>query len=315
MRHTMLRWSAVVVLVGATLAACGESTVPGTGSGTGAVTRSERTWVDTTRPTPPNSKFTGAPSRTLRTLIWQPPTGAPVPLLVLAHGFDSLPEWFDALAATIAGHGFVVAAPAFPLTNHYALGYDVEKLGDAGHQPADMSFVITQLLAAATTPGDALDGQIIAGDVAVLGESLGGTTVTGLTRKDCCRDPRVRAALLFAAAPIDILGSLFGTDSIAAGPPTLVAHGTVDTTLAYSGSQQLYAQIDPPKVFLGITGAGHADAVFATTLPLTVVQNVAERAIVGFLNAIFRGQHATFADTLAALAAEGNEVHSDGTLP
>jgi hypothetical protein len=55
--------------------------------------------------------------------------------------------------------------------------------------------------------------------------------------------------------------------------------------------------------------------VFATTLPLTAVQTVAERAIVGFLNAIFRSQHATFATTLAALAAEGNEVHSDGTLP
>src|SRR5205085_170566 len=141
------------------------------------------------------------------------------------------------------------------------------------------------------------------------------TTVIALTRKDCCRDPRVRASLVFAGAPIDILAQLFGTDSIAAGPPTLVAHGTVDKTLPYAGSQLLYAQIDPPKVFLGVTGADHADALFGTTLPLTALQNVSARAIVGFLNAIFRGQNAAFDDTLAALAAEGNTVQREGTLP
>jgi predicted dienelactone hydrolase len=318
MRPALLKPSVLPVLACVLLAACGESSEPASTSAratVGAVTRSERTWVDTTRRTPPNSLYEGAPTRTVRTLIWQPATRTPLPLLVMAHGFDSLPEWFDALASTIAAAGFVVAAPAFPVTNHNAPGDSLNKLADAGQQPADMSFVITQLLAAGATPGDTLDGRIIADDVAVLGLSLGGTTVIALTRKDCCRDPRVRASLLFAAAPIDILARLFGTDAIAAGPPTLVAHGTADRTLPYAGSQLLYAQIDAPKVFLGIAGADHADAVFATTLPLTALQNVSQRAIVGFLNTIFRGEDAAFDGTLAALAAEGNTVQRAGTLP
>jgi len=315
MRLSLLKLSAGPVLACLLLAACGESTHPATGSVPATVTRSERTWVDTTRPTPPNSRFPGAQSRTLRTLIWQPAMRMPVPLLVMAPGFDSLPEWFDAVASTIAAAGFVVASPAFPVTNHNAPGDLLNKLGDAGQQPADMSFMITQLLAANATPGDGLNGRIIADDVAVLGLSLGGTTVTALTRKNCCRDARIRASLQFAAAPIELLANLFGSDSIAAGPPTLVAHGTMDTTLPYSGSQLLYAQIEPPKVFLGITGANHADALFGTTLPLSPIQTVAERAIVGYLNAIFRGETAAFDDTLATLAAEGNPVEREGALP
>jgi len=316
MRYAFLRLSAVCVLACLTLAACGESTDEVASSTVGgAVTRSERTWVDTTRPTPPNSLFPGAPTRTLRTLIWQPASRAPLPLFIMAHGFDNLPEAFESLASTIAAAGFVVAAPAFPVTNHNAPGDDIPKLADTGQQPADVSFVITQLLAANAAPGDALHGSIVAADVAVLGTSLGGTTVIALTRKDCCRDPRVRASLLWAAAPIDLFSSYFGTDSIAAGPPTLVAHGTADTTLPYAGSQMLYALIDPPKFFLGIAGADHGDSILATTLPLTALQNVSERAIVGFLNAAFRHENAAFAQTLAALSAEGNSVQSDGTLP
>jgi hypothetical protein len=57
----------------------------------------------------------------------------------------------------------VVAAPAFPVTNHNAPGsVSLERLKDAGQQPADVSFVITQLLAAGATPGDALYGRIAA---------------------------------------------------------------------------------------------------------------------------------------------------------
>jgi len=312
-----LKLKAALVLACLSLAACGESSEPVSSSPApaAAVTRSERTWVDPTRPTPPNSMFPGASSRTLRTLIWQPATRTPLPLFIMAHGFDNLPEAFETLASTIAAAGFVVAAPAFPVTNHNAPGPAVTKLGDAGHQPADISFVITQILAANATAGDALQGRISADDIAVLGTSLGGTTVVALTRKDCCRDPRVRASLLWAAAPIDILASLFGEDSIAAGPPTLVAHGTADETVPYKDSQTLYTQIDAPKVFLGIAGATHGSSILATTLPLTVVQEVSARAIVAFLNAMFRGDNAALDDTLAALEAEGNTVQRDGTLP
>ncbi len=278
-------------------------------------TSSERTWVDASRPTNHNGNYAGAPDRTLRTLIWQPDTAGALPLFVMAHGFGGLPEKFEAMARSIADAGFVVAAPAFPLTNENAPGSYLHALQDVASQPADVSFVISKLLEANDAPGDPLEGRILTDQVAVLGHSLGGTTVLALTRKDCCRDTRVRASLLFAPGPINLFNNLFGTDPTDAGPPTLILQGTKDGTISYSVTEQLYTQIDPPRRFVGITGADHSDAIEARSLPLTALQSVSERAIVAFLNAMFRGADAALDSTLATLEAEGNAVHSDGTLP
>lgn len=308
----------------ATLAACGESVDPPSSTPTitatatpTSVTRSERTWVDTSpgRTTARNGNYPGAPDRTLRTLIWQPATAGPLPLFVMAHGFGGLPEYFEVMARTIADAGFMVAAPAFPLTNANAPGGHTHGLQDVANQPGDVSFVIDQLLLANAAPGDALQNRILPDEIAVLGHSLGGTTVAALTRKNCCRDNRVRASMLFAAGPLDVFTNLFGTDPINAGPPTLILHGTVDSTVAYATSQRLYSEIDPPRFFVGITGADHSDAIEAPAEPLTSVQLVSARAIVAFLNAMFRGANAQLSNTLAALAAEGNPVENDGTLP
>jgi dienelactone hydrolase len=304
---------AVLLLCCVTFGACGESSDPSnTAQTAAAVTRSERVWVDATRPTARNGSYPGAPDRTLRTLIWQPATAEPLPLFVMAHGSGGLPEKFEVMARTISAAGFVVAAPAFPLTNEHAPGSSSHALQDVANQPADVGFVISKLLEANAAGDDPLFRRIIADDIAVLGHSLGGTTTIALTRKDCCRDDRVRASVLFAAGPIDLFTNLFGVDSIAAGPPTLVLHGTEDRTVTYVSSQLLYSQIDPPKFFVGVTGAGHSDAIEAQTVPLTSTQLVSERAIVAFLNAAFHGASGELDDTLAALAAEGNAVQSDG---
>lgn len=315
---SVLRLYALLSLLGClTLSACGEGTAPSSSAAApapGPVTRSEMSFVDTSRPTAPNGNYAGAPERTLRTVVWQPASSQPLPLFVMAHGFSGLPEDYDAVAPTIAAAGFAVALPAFPLTNANAPGGYRHALADVVNQPADVSFVISQLLDANTGAGD-LHGRINADQIAVLGHSLGGATVTVLTRKDCCRDTRVRGAILFAPAPLDFFGPLFDTQPITAGPPTLLVNGTVDMAVAYSATQALYAHIDPPKFLLGITGADHTNALNGHTLPLSDLQTVSVRAIIGFLNALFRGQDAAFAQTLATLAAEGNRVTSDGTVP
>jgi predicted dienelactone hydrolase len=312
------RWAAITLLACCvTFAACGESQDPSSGAAptVAAVTRSERVWVDATRPTARNGEYAGAPDRTLRTLLWQPATPRPLPLFVMAHGFGGLPEKFDAMARTIAGAGFVVAAPAFPLTNQNAPGNYLHGLLDVANQPADVGFVIAKLIDANAMAGDPLYRHLITGDIAVLGHSLGGATTIALTREDCCRDDRVRASVLVDAAPISLFTNLFGTGSIAAGPPTLVLHGTQDPTIAYATSQQLYSDIDPPKIFVGITGAHHSDAIEAQTEPLTGIQSVSERAIVAFLNALFNAASADLSSTLATLAAEGNSIQNEGSLP
>jgi len=314
----MLLFYALLLPLGcSTLSGCGEGVAPWSSAAAptpGPVTRSEMSFVDRSRPTAPNGNYPGAPERTLRTLVWQPASPQALPLFVMAHGFSGLPEDYDAVAPTIAAAGFVVALPAFPLTNANAPGGYRHALLDVVNQPADISFVISQLLDANAGPGD-LHGRINADQIAVLGHSLGGATVTVLTRKDCCRDTRVRGAILFAPAPLDFFGTLFDKEPITTGPPTLLINGTADMAVAYSATEALYADIDPPKFLLGITGADHTNALNGHTEPLSDLQTVSVRAIVGFLNALFRGRSSAFAQTLTALAAEGNPVTSDGTLP
>lgn len=272
------------------------------------VTRSERVWVDPSRATPRTSAFPGAPTRTLRTLIWQPASANALPLLVMAHGFGALPEDFDAFAHSVAAAGFVLAAPAFPLTNHNVPGGQLG-INDLTQQPGDLSFVITQLLQAAGSAGDPLQDRIVPADVAVLGQSLGSATVIGLTRKNCCRDSRVRATIL-SAAPL--LPGSFGPDPIsAAGPPTLILHGMADTTVAYVTATQLFNLIAPPRVLVGLKGAEHSDALESQTEPPIPARAAAQRATVAFLNAVFGSAAAELDATLAALAAEGNLVQVD----
>src|SRR5437016_4921682 len=124
---------ALLTFVAVALSACADdggsnaapaSSVTPTRTPTPEVTRIERTVVDATRETPANGTFAGAPSRTLRVLIWVASgKGSPArPLLIMAHGFGGLPEKLDAFARFVAMQGFVIAAPAFPLTNQDAPG-------------------------------------------------------------------------------------------------------------------------------------------------------------------------------------------------
>jgi alpha-beta hydrolase superfamily lysophospholipase len=291
---------------GAMTASCG-GTVPV--DAPAIITRTERVWIDASRSTPRNGIFPSAPTRTLRTLIWQPPSTDALPVLVMAHGFGGLPEKFDAFASTVAAAGFVVVAPAFPLTNQNAPGGHASGLNDLVNQPRDLSFVITQLLQATSTAGDALEGRIIPANVAVLGHSLGGATLLGLTRKNCCRDARVRASIFVDALTTT---NAFGADPpAAAGPPTLILHGTVDPLVAFRTATQFYSLIDPPRFLVGLKGAGHSDAVESQAEPPIPARDAAQRATIAFLNAVFRDGAGDLDATLTVLATEGNVVQAD----
>jgi predicted dienelactone hydrolase len=76
-------------------------------------------------------------------------------VVVFGHGIQSMPSAYGDLLRAWAPAGFVVAAPVFPLT-----GVDVQPVHlDVLNQPADISFVLTQVLALHTTAGDVLEGQ------------------------------------------------------------------------------------------------------------------------------------------------------------
>jgi dienelactone hydrolase len=177
----------------------------------GVGTRTD-TYVDSSRPTPPNGGAPGAPNRSMATSIWYPaaaPAGTavsnatpdlshgPYPLVLFAHGFAVTPLTYAALLTRWASAGYVVVAPALPLLNGNAPGGASH--GDYG-QPnlTDLSFVITEALRRAGTPGDPLAGLVNSQAVAVTGHSDGEALAYDLAFSACCHDQRVRAVIPMA---------------------------------------------------------------------------------------------------------------------
>jgi dienelactone hydrolase len=313
MRQRIASGIVVAAIGAAAVAGCGgdSSHAPADSSAAAAgVSTAERVWVDTSRSTPQTSHFPGEPQRRLRVRLWLPPTSRPLPLLILAHGYGGLPEKFDAFARSLAAAGFVVAAPAFPLTNADAPGGHEVGLPDTVSQPGDVSFVLTQLLAAGATPGDPLAGRMRPSEVALLGHSLGGTTAIALTHLACCRDARIRATIW--VAPAAFLLGLFWSDPVAAdGPPTVIIQGIADTSVPYATAPALYTQLAPPRVLVGLDGVGHSEAVESQEEPPIAARRAVQQVTVDFLDAVLRGDDRVLQTTLAGLAAEGNIVESE----
>jgi hypothetical protein len=163
--------AAIATLVAAAAPAAAPPAVAGAKASTKpyAVGTHSFTFVDASRPTSPNGSYPGVPSRTLPTLLMYPakgdPTVAPVedapplrrprhhgfPVVVFAHGFNGTPAGYAPFLAQLVRRGYVVAAPAFPLT--VAGGPGGLRFSDYESQPGDVSFVLTRLGLVATDTG------------------------------------------------------------------------------------------------------------------------------------------------------------------
>jgi fermentation-respiration switch protein FrsA (DUF1100 family) len=219
------------------------STSTTSGAPYGVDTETE-TLVDDTRPTDDPSGRLSAPDRTLPTDVYVPDGPGPFPLVVIAHGFDGHPRKFTQLATAWAEAGYVVAVPAFPLTNDRAGGPRV--LGDYLAQPADVSFVIESVL---RLHGDRVDGDRIG----VAGLSLGGATTYGLAFNDCCRDDRVDAVVLMSTLRLP-----FGDGRYELGDtPKLLLQLTGDPIVPYDEAVDAYDEAAAPKFLVSLEGGGH----------------------------------------------------------
>ena len=281
-RDTRLLWAAGALTVG--LAACGTSTGATTGStvparySTGTLTE---TFVDPARPTPPNGAVPGHPGRTLAVTVFYPSRpsprfqavappdhrAAPYPLVVFAHGFPSDPAGYTPLLQAWASSGYVVAAPTFPLTNPSAPGGP--DLADYVNQPGDLSFVVTQLEAQSRAPRGTLSGMVDPDAVGAAGHSLGGVTTLGLVANSCCRDPRIKAAVVMAGDQLAYPGGRAEFPAV----PLLFVHGSADPVVPYASSIAAFDAAMAPKGLLTIRGGDHEapvagdafDAVVRTT--------------------------------------------------
>ena len=204
-----------------------------------------------------------------------PPARAagPYPLLIFGHGFAVTPIPYTRLLRAWARAGYVVAAPVFPLENANAPGGPNES--DLVNQPADMSFVITQLLLASSRSGDPLHHLIDPTRVAVTGQSDGGETALAVAYDSRFRDSRVRAAVLLSGAEIPN-GLRFPLHS----PPLLATQGTADTVNLPSLTDSFWRAAPRPKFLLTLLGATHFPPYSYEQPQLGIV----ERATIAFLN-------------------------------
>ena len=197
--------------------------------------------------------------RPLPTTVWYPADGAPdggtrpgagvapgrFPLVILSHGLTGLPAYLAPVGSRWAAAGFIVAAPAYPYTKHDAPHFDI---ADVANQPADASYVISEILALDGRKDDPFAGHVDTAAVAATGHSAGGYTTTGLLSTQ--RDTRLRAAIVIA-------GGLLGGAYTGPVTPVLFVHGDADPTVSYRGGRAAYGAVPWPKAFLTLLGGDH----------------------------------------------------------
>lgn len=200
-------------------------------------------------------------------------SAGPFPLVVFGHGFDSSPQVYARLLEAWARAGYVVAAPVFPLSNDDAPGGADES--DIVNQPADMSFVITQVLAAAAADHGVLSHLVDPHEVAVAGQSDGAATALATAYDPRYLDPRVDAAVILSGAEI-MPGDYFHGRN----PPLLATQGTADQINRPQYTYQFFRAAHSPKFLLKLLGARHIGPYTDEQPQLGVV----ERVTIAFLD-------------------------------
>ncbi len=256
--------AASIVLYGAGALAASSGGAPAGAPGAPAVGVRTLRLIDRSRLERP---LRGAPGpRVLETIVRYPaqgPDGAldlpgatPLagehPLIVFAHGFDVTPAIYSRLLRSWTQAGYVVAAPVFPLEQSGAPGGPDE--ADVVNEPRDISFVISQLLAASAVPAGPLSGLIDPARIAVAGQSDGGEAALAAAYARRLRDVRVRAAVILSGAEMSGIGGY----AFAAGEPALLAvQGTADTSNEPRYTYAYFRAARRPKYLLRLLGAQH----------------------------------------------------------
>ena len=222
--------------------------------------------VDTSRPTETNGDVPASAERKLTVELWYPAApgaeqpeardvaldggDAPYPLIVFAHGLGGSRRQSVSYTQHLASHGYVVAAPDFPLSNGGAQGGP--RIRAALEQPEDVSFVIDTMLELNEEAGHLLLGSIDDARIGMSGHSLGALT-TMLTIYGPDRDPRISAALPISAVGCFLADTIAGDASV----PLLVLGGTNDTITPPGSSDRAYRFAKPPRYLVHLVGADH----------------------------------------------------------
>jgi acetyl esterase/lipase len=242
--------------------------------------------VDRSRPTVSQGR-TVSPVRALTTLVWLPTAPGVRPLIVFAHGFDVGPDSYATLLRAWAAHGYVVAAPEFPLTDAAIAGSNLDE-NDINNQPADLRYVTDALVA----PGSPVGAHIDPRRVAVTGHSDGAESALAASLMPVpAGEPKYVALIAMSVQPLPGSGAT-------ANPPILVTQGDADIINPPAWGLQTWQQAASPKYLLMLHGGGHLPPLQTGSAWLPGVEAVTE----AFLDARVGGS-ASLSSVAAAAAA------------
>jgi dienelactone hydrolase len=209
------------------------------------------TFVDRSRPTEDPTGTRSAATRTLITDVYVPRGKGPFPLIAFAHGFNGNPGKLTQLLGAWARAGYVVVAPAFPLTNDLTPAPGV--LADYAHQPADVKFAVDRVIKLSHRRRSPLFHKVDPSRMGLAGHSLGGVTALGATFNTCCRDPRIDALVI-----MDSRLAPYGNDTFVFRKlPLLIIHLTGDPVVPFSFAQELFVAARPPKYLMALSTGVH----------------------------------------------------------
>ncbi|MGK2948400.1 MAG: alpha/beta hydrolase family protein [Acidimicrobiales bacterium] len=262
--------------------------------------------VDTTRPSAadPARDLPEEPQRAFDVLVLYPASGdvptetSPVddapaatgsfPLVVFTHGVTATGPVYEGRLREWARAGYVVAAPTYPRSSGPG-----GQISDYVHQPADVSFVLDELLD--LPADDPLADTIDPEQLAAAGHSLGAITTLGVSLNSCCADERLDAAiqisgirLAFPDGEFDDLGRV----------PFLAIHGAEDAVVPVSGSDSLFDEAPGPAHYLRLPDGDHSSFLFTEG-------ELVDRVVIAFLDHYVRQVPDALDPVEAEVAASG----------
>ena len=250
-----------------------------------AISEYTETFVDPSRPTEAVGATPASPSRGLPTVILAPAPGqavGPHPLIVFAHGSGGRASPDHPLLRAWAAAGYVVAAPTFPFGGGRA--GEGESANDYPNQPADMSFVIGEMLRLNGDPASPIRGILDPSRIGAVGHSLGGMTTLALAANTCCHDGRIKAAVVLAGRELPFGNGQFWTRI---RTPVLFVHGEDDTSVPYGDGRRAFANAPPPRFLVTIVAGDHGRPFSGT--PDDVQARVVSEAALNFLDHYLKG--------------------------
>lgn len=231
-----------------------------------------------------------ATPRTLVTQIWYPSVGAstttpsanapedysggPYPVVVFAHGFDTLPQTYTPLLDSYVLAGYVVVAPLFPDENAdkvAALGPspsedELQTLeSDIVNEPDDLAYVVGQVVAAAggdaATDATFLHGLANPAKLALVGQSDGASAVAMLVYAQYFASTYAALAVKPFAVQVISGNELPATEVGSYAPPSpapavLSVQSATDECNLPQNAQALYESMGPGW-FLKLDDASH----------------------------------------------------------